>query len=112
MGTNFYARINACNYCGRSDDEIHIGKSSAGWTFSFHVTDEIKSYKDWIKYLSRDNIKIVDEYNSVYSLEEFEDLVESKKNEEHNHTKACMKSGYENSYLDEEGHSMTKEDFS
>lgn len=40
MGTNYYLHENVCEHCGRGDDSIHIGKSSAGWCFSLHVINE------------------------------------------------------------------------
>ena len=52
MGTNYYHHepdTNHCPHCGRCDKgkRIHIGKSSAGWCFTLHVTDEIQSLEDW-----------------------------------------------------------------
>jgi hypothetical protein len=54
MGTNYYFRkplTNYCEHCGRSDppEELHIGKSSAGWCFSLHVYPDrdICSLADW-----------------------------------------------------------------
>lgn len=38
MGTNYYLHIDVCPTCGRSADQIHIGKSSCGWRFSLHVS--------------------------------------------------------------------------
>ncbi len=40
MGTNYYLHRNVCPHCGRGDDPLHIGKSSAGWCFSLHVIPE------------------------------------------------------------------------
>ncbi len=34
MGTNFYYRTNICGHCDRHK-EIHVGKSSGGWSFGF-----------------------------------------------------------------------------
>ena len=36
MGTNYYVAKNLCECCNRYDREYHIGKSSYGWSFSFH----------------------------------------------------------------------------
>lgn len=50
MGTNYYWRPQSkvCKECGHDpSEEIHIGKSSMGWCFALHVTDEIKSLTDW-----------------------------------------------------------------
>ncbi len=46
MGTNYYHGVPPCSKCGHGVD-IHIGKASHGWTFSFHGTDTIRSWKDW-----------------------------------------------------------------
>jgi len=51
MGTNYYHRTNICEKCGRFD-ETHIGKSSWGWTFSFHGPNGVSSYANWLKTLS------------------------------------------------------------
>lgn len=37
MGTNYYVRVpceNACEHCNGTKD-VHLGKSSAGWAFTF-----------------------------------------------------------------------------
>ncbi len=49
MGTNFYLHKNVCEHCGRGDEELHIGKSSAGWCFSLRVHPElgINDLEDW-----------------------------------------------------------------
>ena len=109
MGTNYYARVEPCKTCGVPKQEIHIGKSSAGWTFTFHATEDIRSYKDWLKFLSSKEIRIFDEYDREVSLKKFKDLVESKRNEEHNHAKEYSGGG---SYVDNEGNSMSPHDFS
>lgn len=128
MGTNYYMRYRICECCERYD-EIHIGKSSYGWTFSFHAFREgdyeslatvgIKSYKEWIDLL--ENIKggIYDEYGQEISLDEFKNLVKSKEKEKFNHTTYCQNSENSwdrrhaevNCFLDEEGHSFSYGDF-
>ena len=99
MGTNYYVRYRY--------EEIHIGKSSIGWTFTFHATDKIRSYKQWITFLSRKDVNIFDEYGKKVSLKEFKKLVESRKDAEHNHAKEYP----EGSYLDEKGNSMSEGEF-
>lgn len=49
MGTNYYLHRNTCDHCGRSDEPMHIGKSSGGWCFSLHVIPEhnINDLPDW-----------------------------------------------------------------
>jgi len=63
MGTNFYTERE-----GRYDR--HIGKSSAGWCFSFRVYRDIKNLQDWERYLDS-KVLIKDEYGKEYSKEEF-----------------------------------------
>lgn len=81
MGTNYYGiGREACSECNRpyDDKEIHIGKSSAGWTFSFAWNDgeyykTADEFKEWLK-----KKKIVDEYGREISNEEFWDMVKVK----------------------------------
>lgn len=51
MGTNYYHVSEPCEYCGRSDMSLHIGKSSAGWCFALHVYPESgpENLQDWIE---------------------------------------------------------------
>ncbi len=35
MGTNFSWRQPPCTHCGRADSDLHVGKSSGGWSFLF-----------------------------------------------------------------------------
>jgi len=112
MGTNFYARINPCKTCGEAKEVIHIGKSSFGWTFTFHATEEIKSYKQWLEILSSKKVKIFDEYDREISLKNFKELVEDKRKSKYNHAIECKNDEYDKSYLDEEGNSMSKGEFS
>ena len=54
-------------------DDIHLGKRSAGWQFNWeshpeYYSDNLESIKE---FLSRDDIVIVDEYNTKFSLDEF-----------------------------------------
>lgn len=110
MGTNYYVRYNICKECERYD-EIHIGKSSAGWTFTFQAQEDevtIKSYKEWLSFLSKKGVKIFDEYNRKISLQKFKELVEAKRNERNNHAKQYP----EGSFLDEKGNSFSEGEFS
>jgi len=109
VGTNYYAMIDVCEKCGRAGERIHIGKSSAGWTFSFHATEKIKSYADWLAFLSKKDIIIYDEYGEKISLEMFKKIIETKRSEPNNHAKEYPESG---SYLDKDGNSMSPYEFS
>ncbi len=108
MGTNYYAKYLECDRCNRYE-EIHIGKSSSGWQFSFHSNDDIRSYKEWIEFLEENNAVITDEYGDVISLKKFKELVESKQDEKHNHSEEYTEGG---SYKDDEGYSMSPYEFS
>lgn len=51
MGVNFYTKENDCRKCGRYD-EIHLGKSSGGWQFSFNYNGgrfykNVEEMKKW-----------------------------------------------------------------
>lgn len=85
MGTNYYARKNICKCCGRYNDE-HIGKSAYGWKFTFHSTENIKSYREWVKELSKKDVLIFDEYGEQMPLDKFKEMVESKQTEKHEQT--------------------------
>ena len=80
MGTNYYwyPKSNPCPTCGHDPIEpIHIGKSSAGWRFMFHGTDEIRSWEQWQAILQGKG-NIVDEYGCIWSFEDFKAKVKSK----------------------------------
>ena len=87
MGTNYYTkdRTNECKCCGRGVEEIHLGKSSGGWQFSFQYNDgkyykNVEEMKKWLK----DKV-IEDEYEEVVTSEEFFDMINEKQTEENNH---------------------------
>ena len=71
MGTNYYLRENVCEACDRFD-ELHIGKSSAGWCFTLHVDSElgINDLPDWAERWSKSNCRIRDEYGKTLSQED------------------------------------------
>ena len=86
MGTNYYAELDDCKYCGRSSDRIHIGKSSAGWTFGFRgyrdsweLDTTIESEEDWREWLSITPHIIRDEYGNIFTDTEFWDIVNKKR---------------------------------
>lgn len=108
MGTNYYAREGICEHCGSYKNSIHIGKSSAGWTFTFHATDEIRNYQQWLHYLSQEGIEIFNEYDDKFTIEDFKDIVESKKEEKFKHAVECD----DDSYLDKEDNSFSPHEFS
>jgi len=79
MGTNYYIHLNTCNLCGRSDPEIHLGKSSFGWSFALQA-NEFTMYKNWEEmkeWLKGKEIK--DEYGDTISVKGFIRMVEGLK---------------------------------
>jgi len=102
MGTNYNYHINVCEHCKRSEQSFHIGKNSAGWTFSFQAYYEVRSpdingeiipiqsFSDWKNFFNSVPGEIRDEYNEVISVKDFIELVESKKTEKYNHAQ-CLR---------------------
>lgn len=72
MGDNYYLYENACDKCGRGDEPLHIGKSSAGWCFSLHVEPDMKlrDLPDWVERWSQPGVIIKDEYGHTLSPED------------------------------------------
>lgn len=70
MGENYYLHFEHCPHCGRSDDPLHIGKSSGGWCFSLHVIPEmgLTSLEAWGRMLDVGTIR--DEYNKMLTKDE------------------------------------------
>ena len=72
MGTNYYAHMNRCKCCKRAD-VIHVGKSYRTLRAyrEYDATGEIKSWLDWKKWLTENDVVIVDEYDKEVDLEQF-----------------------------------------
>jgi len=77
MGTNYYLRTNICDKCSRYD-ELHIGKSSAGWHFSLHIKPEIgiNDLESWKTQFALG--KIFDEYGDEVSIEEMLNIITNR----------------------------------
>lgn len=75
MGTNYYMTVNPCAHCGRGEQELHIGKSSAGWMFSLntHPDDGIETLDDWRAAWVSNPIR--DEYHQNISAAEMERII-------------------------------------
>jgi hypothetical protein len=75
MGTNYYLHFDPCEKCARSDEPLHIGKSSAGWCFSLHVIPElgINTLDDWRAWWRK--WSIYDEYGDRVPIERMEAVV-------------------------------------
>lgn len=72
MGTNFYFKLKKCQHCERPAEEIHIGKSSAGWCFHLHVIPEkgINDLDDWKEWFNTKGSQIKDEYGRTITIED------------------------------------------
>jgi len=78
MGTNYYLVPEKCAHCGRSDERIHIGKSSAGWCFSLRVIPQMGlcTWENWKTYLADKSIE--DEYRKPVTLSNLRSIVEDR----------------------------------
>ncbi len=126
MGTNFYAWRDCCDHCGRGDNELHIGKRSGGWTFSFQAFDEwetwddlpIVSYQRWLEVLDQPGVRIRDEYGDDVTLDEFRAIVNNFASNTSKHAEfvkrdpSCVYVDRADHWLDPEGHSFSRGEFS
>jgi hypothetical protein len=153
MGTNYYAVIesqetynavkeqeNWINLSSMSLDRLHpwnktmvahLGKASYGWVFLFHGCQgtQFNSKANWFKWLTENNVRIVDEEGDVEDLEVLfrdietywspyttflDDHGHERKNK--HHIEYCVKSGYTNelrySFNDPEGYPISMNTFS
>jgi len=135
MGTNYYARgkitkaqileilekhsdmefLNGINNLIEDNEGLHIGKTSAGWTFSFqaHNTPHLKSFSEWMVFLKNSNITIYDEYGHIRTFSEFKEMVEElqQDNSLKNHAK-MFKTEYPKQYFNDSlGYSFTIPEF-
>ena len=89
MGTNYYATIQAgdrCTHCGRgsAEEELHVGKSSVGWRFTFQgydATDSrgpLKTVAEWEVFLRSPNVALRDEYHQEIDVDDLLTLVRRK----------------------------------
>jgi hypothetical protein len=105
MGTNYYHRRDVCPTCQRAAEEVHIGKSSMGWTFSFSGTAGYRTWEEWRDVL-RSGGEIRDEYGDAVTLAHLERLVEEKRGGK-NHAAT-----YGDGWVDPDGHSFSSREFS
>lgn len=116
MGTNYYTKEKKCKTCEHEPEGIHLGKSSAGWQFSFAYNSgkfykNIEEMKEWLK-----TKKITNEYGDTVTHKEFWDMIESKQRKDMlNHVTEC-KGKYGKHYDDclhlIDGYSFTDTEFS
>lgn len=67
MGTNYYLHKKVCKCCKRSQEIIHIGKSSGGWCFSLRVYpgDYPLTLEDWKILIEEPENIVLDEYDGL-----------------------------------------------
>ena len=104
MGTNYYWIVDICPTCNRGSEEVHIGKYSGGWRFSFQSYDDIKSWRQWKEHLKNQSIK--NEYGEIISFDIFCNIVENSRGSIH--AKEYPNSTY---WIDEDGYSFSSKDF-
>lgn len=82
MGTNYYLRLGVCPQCGRAAEELHIGKSSAGWCFALHVggdcPSDLPSWYERIQLELARGGRITDEYGEDMSLADLKAEIEER----------------------------------
>lgn len=92
MGTNYFAIVNKCDKCGRSD-KFHIGKQSCGWEFHFRAwkyeDDGLMavSFRGWRRITK--TCVIVNEYGDEIPYKKFWDKVTAT-NGKKNHYDECI----------------------
>ena len=74
MGTNYYIVMSACPHCKHKPDNIHIGKSSSGWVFALHADENFKCLHDYIDYVEKNSLSIINEYDEPISIDELNDI--------------------------------------
>ena len=82
MGTNYYLIRNRCRHCGRSDEPLHIGKSSCGWVFALrtHADLGIKDLLDWEPLFCKHEIQ--DEYGNAVPVSEMLTVITQRRGQE------------------------------
>lgn len=86
MGTNYYLHLNNCPTCHKSENILHIGKSSAGWVFALHVgTPDSTEYpkvpenlESWENLFRSPEHAILDEYGTLISPEELSKIIRER----------------------------------
>lgn len=120
MGTNYYTVENYCNHCNQYKEDLHIGKDSYGWCFSFrgYKYGGPISWQQWKEYL-KDKL-ILNEYGEKVSYDSFVELIEKHKSpsnpaSRYHHNDEGKKKGWFNSeydWDDEDGYPFCSRAFS
>jgi hypothetical protein len=107
MGTNYYTVKKGVEemdseafWASRgSEDNLHIGKSSAGWCFSLHIIPELNIHDlpGWVPYLLDQDRLIVDEYRQVVTYEQMLAIITDRKS---NRTCTWTREMYDKNYAE------------
>ena len=124
MGTNYYLLTEVCEHCNRGVGEIHLGKSSGGWAFSFRgyhpnqphdlppSIEKVENIEEWRQLVNLPNSIVKDEYGDIEDKEEFIKWTGAKEGKHH----AQYMEGHEyQRYFDDvmvDGHSFSFQEFS
>lgn len=122
MGTNYYIKQKPCECCGRGGEPLHVGKSSAGWKFSFHVEGEIDTGKKWREVLLNTSEIIEDEYGQPISGRDLWEMIEAKQKSDKLTLENCWqfcgcsescrdRMPSDRHYIDEDGYSFNRGEF-
>lgn len=119
MGTNFYARYNACDCCGRYDS-LHIGKNfKAVRVYLLDDPDQIKieSFQDWRAFLSQPGVTVWNEYGRLIPPVDLSAWLSAWTNYDDNEdwdTRDQYASQYRShgAFLDPDGYHCTPDEFS
>lgn len=81
MGTNYYVQPKPCECCGRTGEQVHIGKSSSGWVFGLHVIPELglNDLANWETYWQ--DKQIVNEYGEVIEPSKMHSIIAERARE-------------------------------
>jgi hypothetical protein len=115
---NYYA-TKVCPCCATLKS-FHLGKSSAGWTFTFKGSREagVVDYASWLDRLTTltaDGYTITSDGEDIGNgLPDLLAKIESKKNEKNNHTTYLADNDYplKENWLDADGNSFSDYEFS
>lgn len=80
MGTNYYVHAEPLRP-SEPDAGFHLGKSSAGWQFLFADCPAlgVSTYAGWREILSRPGVVLRNEYGDEITMEQLDDIVQSKR---------------------------------
>lgn len=96
---------------------MHIGKASYGFVFLFHGNKDTQfnSKACWLKWLTDNNVRIVDEYGGVVDIENLFECIEAYYNPNNTYPPGITNSNTDEikyCYIDDEGYPISMNKFS